>query len=37
MSESELRSQYPGLGHDDVLAALAYGAEVARERIVPVP
>jgi uncharacterized protein (DUF433 family) len=37
ISESELRSQYPGLGHDDVLAALAYGAEVARERIVPVP
>ena len=37
MSEAELLAEYPQLGHEDVLAALAYGAEVTRERIVPVP
>lgn len=37
MSEAELLAEYPQLIHDDVLAAIAYGAEVARERIVPVP
>lgn len=37
MSEADLLMQYPSLSHDDVLAALAYGAEVTRERIVPVP
>jgi uncharacterized protein (DUF433 family) len=36
-SEAELRSEYPQLSHDDVLAAIAYGAETSRERIVPVP
>jgi uncharacterized protein (DUF433 family) len=36
MSEAELRAEYPQLVHEDVLAAIAYGAEVARERIVPV-
>jgi uncharacterized protein (DUF433 family) len=34
---TELRAEYPRLTHDDVLAAIACGAEVARERIVPVP
>jgi uncharacterized protein (DUF433 family) len=29
--------EYPQLTHEDVLAAIAYGAEVSRERIVPVP
>ena len=37
MSEVELLDQYPGLTHEDVLAAIAYGAEAARERIIPVP
>ena len=34
MTESELRAEYPELSHEDVLAAIAYGAEAARERIV---
>jgi uncharacterized protein (DUF433 family) len=29
-SETELLAQYPGLAHDDILAAIAYGAEAAR-------
>jgi len=33
----ELLLEYPQLTREDVLAAIAYGAEVARERIVPVP
>ena len=37
MSEDELLTEYPGLSHDDILAALAYGAEAARDRIIPVP
>ena len=37
MTEAELLEQYPGLTHEDVLAAIAYGAEAARERVVPVP
>jgi uncharacterized protein (DUF433 family) len=37
MAESELRAEYPQLAHDDVLAAIAYGAEAARERVIPVP
>jgi uncharacterized protein (DUF433 family) len=37
MTESELLAEYPQLSHEDVLAAIAYGAEAARERIVPVP
>ena len=36
-TEAELLAEYPQLTHDDVLAAIAYGAEVSRERIVPVP
>ena len=36
MSEADLRAEYPQLTHDDVLAAIAYGAEAARERIIPV-
>ncbi len=28
---------YPQLTHEDILAAIAYGAEAARERIIPVP
>jgi uncharacterized protein (DUF433 family) len=37
MSEGELLAEYPQLVHDDVLAAIAYGAEAARVRFVPVP
>jgi uncharacterized protein (DUF433 family) len=37
MSEAELLAEYPQLVHEDVLAAIACGAEVARERVVPVP
>jgi uncharacterized protein (DUF433 family) len=37
MSEDEIRSDYTSLSHDDILAAIAYGAEAARERIIPVP
>jgi uncharacterized protein (DUF433 family) len=37
MTEAELLDQYPGLTHEDVLAAIAYGGEAARERVIPVP
>jgi uncharacterized protein (DUF433 family) len=37
MTETELRTEYPQLIHDDVLAAIAYGAEAARDRVVAVP
>jgi uncharacterized protein (DUF433 family) len=36
-TEAELRTEYPELTHEDVLAAIAYGAEAARERVIPVP
>lgn len=36
-SEQDLLAAYPHLTHEDILAAIAYGAEAARERIVPVP
>ena len=37
VTEAELLESHPQLTHEDVLAAIAYGAEVSRERIVPVP
>jgi uncharacterized protein (DUF433 family) len=37
MTEGELLIEYPQLVHEDVLAAIAYGAEAARERIIPIP
>jgi uncharacterized protein (DUF433 family) len=37
MTEAELLGEYPELTHEDLLAAIAYGAEAARERIIPVP
>jgi len=37
MTEAELLTEYPGLTHEGVLAAIAYGAEAARERVIPVP
>lgn len=36
MTEDEIRAEYPQLTHEDLLAAIAYGAEAARERIIPV-
>ena len=33
MTEAELLAEYPQLAHEDVLAAIAYGAEATRERI----
>lgn len=37
VSERQILENYPGLAHEDVLAAIAYGAEAAREKIIPVP
>jgi uncharacterized protein (DUF433 family) len=37
VSEKELLEAYPELQPEDVRAALAYGAETSRERIVPLP
>jgi uncharacterized protein (DUF433 family) len=34
MTEAEFLADYPQLTHDDVLAAMAYGAEASRERFV---
>jgi uncharacterized protein (DUF433 family) len=36
MNEAELLAEYPQLVHEDVLAAIAYGAEAARVRFIPV-
>lgn len=36
-SEADILAAYPQLKPEDIRAALAYAAEVARERIVPVP
>jgi uncharacterized protein (DUF433 family) len=35
MSEEELLREYPQLTHDDLRAALAYAAEMTRERVLP--
>jgi uncharacterized protein (DUF433 family) len=37
LSEAELRAEYPALTREDILGAIAYGAEAARERVIPVP
>jgi uncharacterized protein (DUF433 family) len=37
MTEAELLAEYPGLTHEDALAAIAYGAKAAREQIIPIP
>jgi uncharacterized protein (DUF433 family) len=36
-SIEELLREYPQLCRDDVLAAIAYGAEAAREQVLPLP
>jgi uncharacterized protein (DUF433 family) len=33
----DLLKNYPHLNHDDLLAAIVYGAEASRERIIPIP
>jgi uncharacterized protein (DUF433 family) len=37
MSIEELLEEYPHLEREDVLAAIAYGAEMSRERFVGIP
>jgi uncharacterized protein (DUF433 family) len=37
MTEAELLEDCPQLTPQDVMAAIAYGAEMSRERILPVP
>lgn len=37
MTEAEILTEYPQLSREDVLAAIAYGAEAARERTILVP
>jgi uncharacterized protein (DUF433 family) len=37
VSEKELLEAYPQLTADDIRAALAYAAEVMRERVLPLP
>ena len=37
VSEKELLEAYPQLTSDDIRAALAYAAEVTRERVLPLP
>jgi len=37
LTVSEIVESYPSLKPDDVRAAIAYAAELARERIVPIP
>ena len=36
MSTQEILADYPGLAGDDILAAIAYGAEMSRERVIPI-
>ncbi|MCX8086935.1 MAG: DUF433 domain-containing protein [Rhodocyclaceae bacterium] len=36
-TEADLLADYPQLTREDIRAALAYGAELARERILPFP
>ncbi len=35
--EAELLAAYPQLQPDDIQAALAYAAEMTRERVIPIP
>ncbi len=37
MTINEILEEYPGLKHEDILACIAYGAEIARERYFEVP
>ena len=35
-SEADLLADYPQLNSDDIRAAIAYGAEMSRERVIPI-
>ena len=37
MTAEEVLQEYPDLSRDDILACIAYGAEMARERYVDLP
>jgi uncharacterized protein (DUF433 family) len=37
MSIDEIRAEYPQLTAEDVRAAIAYGAEMSRERFIEIP
>lgn len=37
LSPAEIVRSYPSLHADDITAAIAYAAELARERVVPTP
>jgi uncharacterized protein (DUF433 family) len=37
VAEAELLTAYPQLQSDDIRAALAYAAEMTRERVIPIP
>jgi len=37
MSKDEILKEYPQLTEDDIKAAIAYGAEMSRERFVEIP
>ena len=36
-TSEDLMADYPQFMREDILAAIAYGAEAARERVIPVP
>jgi uncharacterized protein (DUF433 family) len=36
MSGEDIRAEYPQLAPEDIHSAIAYGADAARERIVPI-
>jgi uncharacterized protein (DUF433 family) len=36
MTIQEILEEYPGLTHEDILACIAYGAEMSRERYVEI-
>jgi uncharacterized protein (DUF433 family) len=37
MSSEEILKEYPQITEEDIRAAIAYGAEMARERFVEIP
>ena len=37
MTFEEILADFPDLSHEDVLACIAYGAEMSRERYVDIP
>ncbi len=37
MTISELLEEYPGIERDDILACIAYGAEMARDHYIEIP